>query len=107
MPGAAVLDDIFICDTMVNHISLRSPTYDVNLVMADSVFYIADGPSKALVGFDYSFDISHFQINYNDGNDNSITFGEFEILKLICNWRRDTSTETIVLLLDQGIISIN
>jgi len=106
VPGVAKIDDVKVCDEPVNFVSINSPTFDIDLVFVDSVMFSSIQWSKTLLSFDYSYEVAVFEIKYVDQDENNIEEGTHKILKMVCNWRPDASTEEIVLILYEGNIII-
>lgn len=106
VPGAAMVDETKVCDEPVSFVSITSPTFDLDLVLLDSILFSTVQWSKTLLSFDYSYDLAVFEIKYVDQIENEIEEGTHKILKMVCNWRPDSSTEEIVLILYEGNIII-
>lgn len=106
VPGTVEIGEVKVCDDPVNFVTITSPTFDLDLVLVDSVLFSSIQWSKTLLSFDYSYDLAVFEIKYVDQDEQSIEEGTHKILKMVCNFRPDSSSEEIVLVLYEGNIIV-
>jgi hypothetical protein len=106
IPGSIDLDEIKVCEEAVNFATISSQTYDIDLVLVDSVSFTVNGSSKSILAFDYSFDVGVIEIKYVDQDNQGIELGTHNILKMVFNYMPDSNAEEIVLILDTGEITI-
>lgn len=107
VPGMIDIGTIKVCDEAVFFTSITSPTFDVDLVMVDSVSFTPIGTSKSILAFDYSFEVGVVEIKYVDNDTQGIETGTHDILKMVFNYRPNTSVQEVVLNLDAGTITID
>ncbi len=106
LPGSTEIGEVEVCDEPVNYVSISSPTFDLDLVLVDSVLFSTIQWSKTLLSFDYSYEKAVFEIKYVDQVENEIEKGTHKILKMVCNFQPDSSAEEIILVLYEGNIII-
>lgn len=106
VPGSAHLGVQRVCQDEVDHASIHSSTFDINLVMVDSVSFTPIGKNKSILAYDFAYELAVLEVKYVDSDEGGIQLGEHEILKMVCNWRPDSSSEKVVLQLENGKINI-